>query len=123
MAERGGGTVIAVSSVGSLKATPGLGAYALTKAALNQMVRTLAAEWGRHHIRINAILPGLVKTDFARRLWEDPAAEEQVRTHFAMGRLGEPDDIGPAAVFLAARAGAWMTGQLLVIDGGNLIMN
>lgn len=123
MVEQGGGSVIVISSVGALKATPNLGAYAVSKAADLQVVRTLAAEWGEQNIRVNCILPGLVKTDFARALWDNPEAEERARTKFPLRRLGEPDDIGPAAVFLASKAGAWMTGQSLVIDGGSLLMN
>jgi len=121
MQARGGGAVILVSSVGSLRASLNLGAYAISKAAMNQVARSLAAELGPSGIRVNAILPGLVKTDFARALWENPEIENRVRTGFPLRRLGEPDDIGPAAVFLASAAGQWMTGQTLVIDGGNTI--
>lgn len=123
MAGRGGGSMIIVSSVGAVKATPNLGAYAISKAADLQVVRTLAAEWGEKNIRINAILPGLVKTEFARVLWDNPEAELKASTKLPLRRLGESDDIGPAAVFLASRAGAWMTGQSLVIDGGSLLVN
>lgn len=121
MVKSGGGSVLFVSSVGSLKGTAKLGAYGISKAAMNQMVRALAVEWGPSNIRVNAILPGLVKTDFARALWENPEAEQRASKAFPLGRLGEPDDLGPAAVFLASRAGAWMTGQMLVIDGGGTI--
>jgi len=87
------------------------------------MVRTLAAEWGEKNIRVNGLLPGLVKTDFARELWDNPAAAEKARTRLPLRRLGEPDDIGPAAVFLASQAGSWMTGQSLIVDGGSLLVN
>jgi NAD(P)-dependent dehydrogenase (short-subunit alcohol dehydrogenase family) len=123
MVERGGGAVIVVSSVGAVKATPNLGAYAISKAADLQVVRTLAAEWGEKNIRVNSLLPGLVKTDFARALWDNPEAEKKASTRLPLRRLGEPDDIGPAAVFLASRAGEWMTGQSLVVDGGSLLVN
>ncbi len=123
MLELGGGTVIVVSSVGAMKAVPNLGAYAISKAADLQVVRTLAAEWGDKNIRVNCILPGLVKTDFARALWDNPEAEEKASTRLPLRRLGEADDIGPAAVFLASKAGDWMTGQSLIIDGGSLLMN
>ncbi len=123
MLELGGGTVIVISSVGAMKAAPNLGAYGISKAADLQVVRTLAAEWGEKNIRVNCILPGLIKTDFARALWDNPEAEERARTRFPLRRLGEPDDIGPAAVFLASKAGEWMTGQSLIIDGGSLLMN
>ncbi len=123
MVERGGGSLIVVSSVGAVKATPNLGAYAISKAADLQLVRTLAAEWGEKNIRVNAIMPGLVKTEFARKLWDNPQAAEKASTRLPLRRLGESDDIGPAAVFLASRAGEWMTGQSMIIDGGSLLVN
>ncbi|MCH8076900.1 MAG: SDR family oxidoreductase [SAR324 cluster bacterium] len=122
MAARGGGAFIVVSSIGSLKGSAVLGAYGISKAADNQLVRSLAVEWGRHNIRVNALLPGLVKTDMARVLWESPEAQQRIKERFPIPRAGDPDDLGPAAVFLASRAGAWMTGQTLVIDGGSTIM-
>ncbi len=122
MVERGGGSFIVVSSIGSLRGSPVIGAYGISKAADNALVRSLAVEWGRHNIRVNAILPGLVKTDMARALWDSPEGRERIRTRFPIARVGEPDDIGPAAVFLASRASAWMTGQTLVIDGGTMAM-
>ena len=121
MKERGGGSIIVVSSTGALKATPNLGAYAISKAADLQLVRTLANEWGPHNIRVNCLLPGLVKTDFARVLWENPEAEKRASTQFPLRRLGEPDDLGPAAVFLASQGAGWMTGQTIVIDGGAVL--
>ena len=122
MIDRGGGSFIVVSSIGSIKSSPTTGAYCISKAADNQLVRNLAVEWGRHNIRVNALLPGLVKTDMARVLWDSPEGRERIRTRFPIPRAGEPDDLGPAAVFMASRAGAWMTGQTLVIDGGNTTM-
>lgn len=122
MIARGGGAFIIVSSITSLRGSAVIGAYAVSKAADNQLVRNLALEWGKHNIRVNAILPGLVKTDFARALWDSPAGRERIRTRFPIARGGEPDDIGPAAVFLASEAARWMTGQTLVIDGGNSTM-
>lgn len=121
MAARGGGSMIVVASIAALRGVGNLGAYGVSKAAVVHLVRQLAVEWGRDNVRVNAILPGLVKTDFARKLWEDPAAEERVLRSYPLARLGEPDDIGPAAVFLASRAGAWITGHALVIDGGTTI--
>lgn len=123
MVSQGGGSLIVVSSVGAVKATPNLGAYAISKAAGLQVVRTLAAEWGDKKITVNAILPGLVKTEFARVLWDNPAAAEKASSRLPLRRLGESDDIGPAAVFLASRAGQWMTGQSLIIDGGSLLLH
>lgn len=121
MAEREDGVVIIVSSIGGLKGHDKLGIYGLSKAADMQLARNLAVEWGPHNIRANCIAPGLVKTDFARALWEDPEATKRAVAAYPIGRLGEPDDIAGAAVFLASKAGSWMTGQTLVIDGGTTI--
>ena len=121
MAERRDGSVIVVSSVAGLKGTALLGAYAVSKAASMQLVRNLAVEWGPANVRVNGIAPGLVRTDFARALWENPKALAQAEAYYPLRRIGEPDDIGGAAVFLASRAGHWITGQTIVIDGGGTI--
>lgn len=122
MQSRGGGSFIVVSSIGSLKPSPVIGAYGISKAAVNHLMRCLAVEWGKHNIRVNAILPGLVKTDFARALWDSPEGKERIRTRFPIARVGEPDDVAPLAVYLAAPASQWTTGQTFVIDGGNSIV-
>ena len=83
-----------------------------------QLVRNLACEFGADNIRVNGLAPAVVKTDFARKLWEEPDRAAKTAESYALKRLGEPDDIAGAAVFLASRAGAWMTGQTLIIDGG-----
>ena len=118
MAERKDGAVIVVSSIAGLKGTRKLGTYAISKAADMQLTRNLAAEWGHRNVRVNCIAPGLVRTDFARALWEDEENHARALTAYPLGRLGEPEDVAGAAVFLAARAGAWITGQTLVVDGG-----
>ncbi len=118
MAERKDGAVIIVSSIGGLKGTGALGAYAISKAADMQLARNLAVEWGEHNIRVNCIAPGLIKTDFARALWENPDLRKRYETQTPLRRLGDPDDIGGIAVFLASRAGAFVTGQTIVSDGG-----
>lgn len=118
MIERRDGTIIIISSIAGLKGADFLGTYAITKAADMQIARNLAVANGQHNIRANCIAPGLVKTDFARALWENPDRLAQVLRTYPLSRLGDPDDIAGAAVFLASRAGAWMTGQTLVIDGG-----
>ncbi|WP_424138339.1 SDR family NAD(P)-dependent oxidoreductase [Roseomonas chloroacetimidivorans] len=120
MAERGGGTVIIVSSIAGLRGTPVLGAYGISKAADMQLARNLAVEWGPRNIRVNCIAPGLVRTDFARALWEDPAILRKRTRDTPLQRIGEPDEIAGAAVFLASAAGSFMTGQTIVIDGGVL---
>ncbi|MCH8239467.1 MAG: SDR family oxidoreductase [Proteobacteria bacterium] len=121
MAERKDGAVIIVSSISGLKGNDRLGAYALSKAADMQLARNLAVEWGHANIRVNCIAPGLVRTDFARALWEDPEANAQALASYPIGRLGEPEDIAGAALFLAAPAGSFVTGHTLVVDGGNTI--
>jgi dehydrogenase/reductase SDR family protein 4 len=122
MASRGGGSFILVGSVGGLIANTVIGAYGVSKAAAHHLVRNLAAEWGPRNVRVNAIAPGLVKTDFARALWEDEArAAERIRAT-PLRRLGEPRDIGGIAVFLASEAAAFVTGQCIVADGGVTIL-
>ena len=118
MAERGGGAVILVSSIAAFKGDAALGAYAVSKAAQIQLVRSLAVEWGPAGVRVNAIAPGLVRTDFARALWEDDARRAARERVTPLRRIGEPEDIAGAAVFLASRAGAYVTGQCIVVDGG-----
>ena len=122
MAERGGGSFIVVGSIGGLVASTVIGAYGVSKAADHHLVRNLAAEWGPRNVRVNAIAPGLVRTDFARALWDDPkrAAERIAAT--PLRRLGEPRDIGGIAVFLASEAAAFITGQCIVADGGVTIL-
>jgi NAD(P)-dependent dehydrogenase (short-subunit alcohol dehydrogenase family) len=121
MAERKDGAIIIVSSIAGLKGTPLIGAYGISKAADAQLARNIAVEYGPDNIRANCIAPGLVKTDFARALWENPDIEKQSAFGNPLRRLGVPDDIAGAAVFLASKAGAWTTGQVLVIDGGTTI--
>lgn len=112
------GAIVVISSIGGLKGSDMIGGYNVSKAADFQLVRNYAVENGQHNIRINAIAPGVVKTDFARALWEDPAAHDATASRTPMRRLGDPRDIAGAAVFLSSQAAAWMTGQAIVIDGG-----
>jgi NAD(P)-dependent dehydrogenase (short-subunit alcohol dehydrogenase family) len=121
MIERKDGSIVIVSSIGGLKGSPVIGAYNISKAADFQLARNLAVELGRHNIRVNCIAPGLVRTDFARALWENPRTLEAVTATTPLGRIGEPDEIAGAAVFLASRAGSFMTGQTIVVDGGATI--
>ena len=121
MAERRDGAVIIVSSISGLRGHRTLGLYALSKAAEMQLARNLAVEWGRCNVRVNCIAPGLVRTDFARPLWEDPEALRDSLDEYPLGRIGEPEDIAGAAVLLASRAGAFVTGQVLVVDGSATI--
>ena len=118
MAERGGGAIIVISSIAGLRGTPTIGAYGISKAADMAIVRNLAVEWGAKNIRANCIAPGLVKTDFARALWEDPVVLAKRVKDSPLPRIGEPDEIAGAAIFLASPAGSFTTGQTFVIDGG-----
>lgn len=113
-----GGSVVIVSSIGGLRGSPVIGAYCISKAADMQLARNLAHEYGRHGIRVNCIAPGLIRTDFAKALWEDEAAVAERNRTTPLRRIGEPEEIAGAVVYLASRASAFMTGQVLVIDGG-----
>jgi len=123
MTERGanggeGGSIIIVSSIGGLRGSPVIGAYNVSKAADFQLARNYAVEYGPKGVRVNCIAPGLIKTDFARALWENPDRIEAANRTVPLRRIGEPDEIAGAVVFLASRASAFMTGQAMVIDGG-----
>ena len=121
MIERQEGSIIIVSSIGGLKASPVIGAYNISKAADFQLARNLAAEFGPHQVRVNCIAPGLIRTDFARALWENPATLKLVTDLTPMKRIGEPWEIAGAAVFLASKASTFMTGQAVIVDGGSTI--
>ncbi|GAA0333871.1 SDR family oxidoreductase [Sphingomonas oligophenolica] len=121
MIARGDGAIIIISSIGGLIGSDVIGAYNMSKAADFQLVRNLAIEFGPHNVRVNAIAPGVIRTDFARALWEDPAAEAELRRVTPLGRIGEPQEVAGAAVFLASKAGAYVTGQGIVVDGGTTI--
>jgi NAD(P)-dependent dehydrogenase (short-subunit alcohol dehydrogenase family) len=118
MAARKDGALIFLSSIAAFRGSAGIGAYGVAKAAVLQLTRSLACEWGAHNIRVNAIAPGLVKTDFARALWDDEELTRRRTAETPLGRLGVPEDIAGAAVLLASRAGSFITGQTIVVDGG-----
>jgi NAD(P)-dependent dehydrogenase (short-subunit alcohol dehydrogenase family) len=118
MAAQGGGSFTLVGSIGGLLANNVIGAYGISKAAGHHLVRNLAAEWGPKNVRVNAIAPGLIKTDFARALWEDEARRAERLAATPLRRLGEPRDIAGIAVFIASDAAAFVTGQVIVADGG-----
>jgi NAD(P)-dependent dehydrogenase (short-subunit alcohol dehydrogenase family) len=121
MIERREGSIIIVSSIGGLKASPVIGAYNISKAADFQLARNLAQEFGPHQVRVNCIAPGLIRTDFAKALWENPDTLKAVTAYTPLQRIGEPEEIAGAAVYLASRAGAFVTGQAIVVDGGSTI--
>lgn len=119
---KAGGSFIVVGSIGGLLANTVIGAYGISKAADHHLVRNLAAEWGPKNVRVNAIAPGLIKTEFARALWEDEKRARERIEATPLRRLGEPRDIGGIAVFLASDAAAFITGQCIVADGGVTIL-
>ena len=121
MAERGGGSVIVVSSIAGVKGNAHLGAYGISKAADLQLVRNLAVEWGPKNVRVNAIAPAIIRTDFARKLWEDPEVYASATRAYPLRRIGEPDEVAGPAVFLASSAGSFVTGTVLMVDGGMTI--
>lgn len=122
MAQRKDGTIIVISSIAGLKGTDDIGMYGVSKAADMALARNLAVRWGEHNIRINTIAPGLIRTDFAKALWEDPERRAAVEAAYPLRRIGDPDDIAGVAVFLAADAGRYITGQTIVVDGGATIV-
>ena len=121
MLERGEGSIIIVSSIGGLTSSTMIGAYNISKAADFQLARNLAAEFGPRGVRVNCIAPGLVKTDFARALWENPDTLKAVTRSTPLRRIGEPHEIAGAAVYLASPASTFMTGQAMIVDGGSTI--
>jgi len=118
MLARKDGSIVVVSSIGGLRGNALIGAYNISKAADLQLVRNLAVEYGPSNVRVNAIAPGLIKTDFARYLWENPDILKMATDPAPLRRIGQPDEIAGAAVYLASKAGSYMTGQALVVDGG-----
>jgi len=118
MLARGSGSIVIISSIGGLRGSPVIGAYGISKAADMQLARNLAVEFGPSGVRVNCIAPGLIRTEFARALWEDPERIAAANTRVPLRRIGEPHEIAGAVVFLAAPASSFMTGQTIVIDGG-----
>jgi len=118
MIERNDGAIVLISSIGGLRGSPVIGAYNITKAADMQLARNLAVEYGAANVRVNCIAPGLVRTDFARALWENPVHLSSALRGTPLNRIGEPEDIAGVAVLLASSAGRYITGQTIVVDGG-----
>jgi NAD(P)-dependent dehydrogenase (short-subunit alcohol dehydrogenase family) len=121
MIKLGGGSIIIVSSVAALIGSAKLGTYGLSKAADVALARNLAVEWGRNNIRANCINPAIIRTNFARALWENPEIYDRAVKNYALHRIGEPEEVGGVAVMLAAKAGSFITGQTIVVDGGSTI--
>jgi len=118
MAERKDGAIVIISSIAAIRGSNVNGLYGVTKAADAGLGRALAVEWGPHNIRVNSIAPGLIKTDFARALWTDEERRKRREALTPLRRIGDPEDIGGIAVFLASDAARFVTGQLLIADGG-----
>jgi NAD(P)-dependent dehydrogenase (short-subunit alcohol dehydrogenase family) len=121
MAARGGGSVIITSSISGVRGNKAIGLYGLSKAGNAELARNLAVEWGPSNVRVNAISPGLVRTEFARPMLEKPEVMERRLALTPLRRAGEPHEVAGVAVMLAARAGAFITGQNLIVDGGTTI--
>ncbi len=122
MLEHGeGGSIVNVSSVGGYRASDVIGGYSVSKAALIMLTQVQAKTWGRDGIRVNCIAPGLIETEFARALWEDPKTRRHSEADAALGRIGAPDEMAGAVVYLASPAASFVTGQTLVLDGGRLL--
>ncbi|WP_343343420.1 SDR family oxidoreductase [Sphingomicrobium sp. XHP0239] len=121
MLEREDGSIVIVSSIGGMTASTTIGAYNVSKAADFQLARNLAAEFGPKKVRVNCIAPGLIRTDFAKALWENPDLLKKITRHMPLQRIGEPEEIAGAAVFLASPASSYMTGQSIVVDGGSTV--
>ena len=118
MVARKHGSIILTSSIAAMRGSNILGTYSISKAAVDQLVRNLAVELGPHQVRVNAIAPSAVRTDFSRFLWENPEAEKKIVARFPMGRIGEAEDVAGTALLLASNAGAFITGQTIRVDGG-----
>lgn len=121
MAKKGSGSVIFMSSLSAMRGNKAIGLYSLTKAALAQMARNLAVEWGPDNVRFNAIAPGLIDTDLAKVFHDNPDLCQRRLGLTPLRRMGHTDEIAGTAIFLASKAGAFVTGQTLVVDGGTLI--
>ncbi len=120
MKQRGGGSIINISSIAGHKPEPGLGLYSVSKAAINSLTQTMAQDWGGDNIRVNAICPGLIKTQFSEALWNDEAILNRFLQRIPLARAGNPDEVAGLAVFLASSAAAYCTGGLYLVDGGYL---
>jgi len=116
--QRGGGSIIHISSIGGLKPEAGIGIYSVSKAAINNLTQAMAQDWGVDNIRVNAICPGLIKTRFSEALWKDEKILDRFIKHIPLNRAGVPDDVAGLAVFLASDAAAYCTGGMYLVDGG-----
>lgn len=118
MAQAGKGSQINITSLNQDRPLKNVAPYAMTKAAMGHMTRSMATEWGARGVRVNAIAPGFILTDLTKTLWSDAGMQDWNRENTPLGRLGQPQDLVGAALFLASAASAFMTGQTLFVDGG-----
>lgn len=118
MVQQGSGSIINIDSLNTYAPLKNVTPYAMSKAGVVMMTRSLALEWGSKGVRVNSIAPGFILTDLTKKLWSDPTLQEWGTTNTPLGRLGQPDDMIGAAVFLASDAAAFMTGQVVRVDGG-----
>ncbi|MBT8434541.1 MAG: glucose 1-dehydrogenase [Gammaproteobacteria bacterium] len=118
MKQRGGGSIIHISSIGGLTPETGIGIYSVSKAAIINLTKAMAQDWGADNIRVNAICPGLIKTKFSEALWNDEQSHDRFIKRIPLGRIGEPDDIAGLAVYLASAASSYCTGGIYMVDGG-----
>jgi len=122
MRARGGGSIINVASIGGLNPEPGIGVYSVSKAALINLTKVMAQEWGPHGVRANVLCPGLVQTKFSRALWEDGAMMAMLDARLPLRRIGQPEEMAGLAVLLASEAGSYLTGGVYLADGGFMVM-
>ncbi len=118
MRERGGGSIINISSIGGIRPEANIGIYSVSKAAIISMSKAMAQDWGEDNIRVNAVCPGLVKTRFSEALWQDEATLERFVRRIPLGRIGEADDLAGLAIYLASAASAYCSGGVYMVDGG-----
>jgi dehydrogenase/reductase SDR family protein 4 len=120
MKEQGGGSIINTASIMGIVPSE-LGIYSVTKAGLIMLTQVLAKEWGQYKIRVNAIAPGVVKTRLSEALWKDPAKEKEAARSKALGYIGVPEDVAGAVLFLASDASSYVTGEVIIVDGGEIV--
>ena len=122
MRKRSGGSIINISSIGGLNPEPGLGMYSVSKAALVNLTKAMAKEWGVDGVRVNAICPGFIQTKFSKVLWQNEAMMDELNTRLPLGRIGQPEEMAGLAVFLASDAASYCTGGVYLADGGYMLI-
>ncbi len=121
VAQGGGGQIVNISSIGGISPDPGLGVYCISKAGINMLTKVLAVELGAHNIRVNAIAPGVVQTRFSQAIWGNEAIMQQELAHTPLRRIAQPEEVARTALWLVSRAADYVTGQIIVMDGGGSI--